>query len=70
MTILADGRFYRVKMPKDLIFDDIELVEKNLKKPIRRWLTPLDATPEAISKDGKTIYISTEIEDIIIRHYR
>ena len=66
LTILADGKLYRVKMPKDLIFDDIILVEKNLKTPIRRWLTPLDAMPEAISNDGKTIYISTEIEELLL----
>ncbi len=66
MTIAADGKFYPVALPKELIFDDIELVEKNLKKPIRRWLTPLDATPEAISKNGKIIYVSTELGEILL----
>ena len=66
MSILADGKSFRVMIPKDLIFDDIELVEKNLKKTVRRWFTPLDATPEAISNDGKTIYISTEIESLLL----
>lgn len=32
MTVTASGKSYRVKMPKELIFDDIELVKKNLKK--------------------------------------
>ena len=66
MTVLASGKSYRVKMPKELVFDDIELVEKNLKNTIRRWLTPLDATPEAISKDGKIIYVPSEIDELFL----
>ncbi len=66
MTILADGKSYPVAMPKALVFDEIALVEKNLKKTIRRWLTPLDATPEAISKDGKIIYVPSEIDEILL----
>lgn len=66
MTILADGKSYTVAVPKSLIFDDITLVGKNLKTPLRRWLTPLDATPEAISKDGKTVYVPSEIDEILL----
>ena len=66
LTIVADQKFYDVLMPQKLIFDEIELVGKNLKTKIRRWLTPLDAMPEAISKDGKTIYIPTEFDEIFL----
>lgn len=58
MTIISDGKEIELKRPKDFDSEEIILVDAS-KKPIRKWKTPIDATPVGISEDGKKIYFDS-----------
>jgi hypothetical protein len=58
ITIVKDGVQYAVKRPKGFYTEEFALVDKALKKVIRKWAAPIDATPVGISDDGKKIYFT------------
>jgi hypothetical protein len=59
MTIISGGKRFEVKRPKEFNLEEFVLVDSNLKNTIRKWKTPIDATPVGISEDGKKIYFSS-----------
>ncbi len=63
MTVLADDQPLRLKRPKGFYLEEVELVDKSLKKSIRKWYKPFDIAPFGISKDGTKIYIETGYDD-------
>ena len=56
ITIVSNGRELTFQRPKDFATEEMTLVSKDLKKVLRRWKTPIDATPVGISGDGTKIY--------------
>ena len=56
LTIVSDSREIELIMPRDFGHEEMVLVDKDLKTQIRKWITPIDATPVGISADGKKIY--------------
>lgn len=56
IVIVKDGIKYAVKRPRGFYTEEFVLVDKTLKKTIRKWAAPIDATPVGISDDGKKIY--------------
>ena len=59
MTVVSDGKEIELKRPPEFGLEDIELLEKDLKKSIRKWKSPIDATPVGISEDGTKIYFES-----------
>ena len=58
MTVIAAGKAVDLKRPKDFDLEEFALVD-NSKKIIRKWKTPIDATPVGISEDGKKVYFDS-----------
>lgn len=63
MTIIADGKPFEAARPEEFYTEEFVLVDKTLKKSIRTWSTPIDATPFGISEDGKKIYYEFDFGD-------
>ncbi len=59
VTIVSDSQEVDLIMPKDFGHEEMVLVDKDLKTQIRKWITPIDATPVGISANGKKIYFNT-----------
>ena len=59
MTVIADGKEINLKRPKDFYLEEFALVDKTLKKQIRKWKTPIDALPVGISEDGTKVYFDS-----------
>ena len=59
LTIVSDGKEIELKRPKDFELEEFVLVDNSLKKTIRTWQTPIDATPLGISEDGKKVYFES-----------
>lgn len=58
MTVVADGKEIELRRPKDFGSEEMVLLDK-LKKPIRKWQTPFDATPLGVSADGRKLYFDS-----------
>ncbi|MGH9754275.1 MAG: hypothetical protein ACREA2_15965, partial [Blastocatellia bacterium] len=58
-NILAvlDGKRYLLKRPADFPLSQAELVDKTMKKGIRKWEMPSQTFPVGISDDGRTLYL-------------
>jgi hypothetical protein len=52
-----DGKQYSFKRPAGFLLDEMELVDKTLKKKIRKWEVPEQTWPAGISADGQTLYL-------------
>ena len=63
MTVIAEGKQVELKRTKDFYLEEFVLVDKNLKKAIRKWLVPIDTEPFGISDDGTKIYFEYVPED-------
>ena len=59
MTIVSNGKETELKRPKEFYLEEVELLDKDLKKSIRKWKVPIDATPIGISEDGTKIYFES-----------
>lgn len=59
MTVVSDGKEIDLKRPQEFGLEDVELLDKDLKKAIRKWKSPIDATPVGISEDGTKIYFES-----------
>lgn len=53
-----DSQILVVK-PSDFYLEQIVLVDVRSRKPIRKWMVPIDARPVGISRDGMKIYFDT-----------
>jgi hypothetical protein len=59
VRIISDGKEVEIFRPKDFYTEEFVLLDKSLKNPIRKWKTPIDATPAGISEDGKKVYFTS-----------
>ncbi len=59
MTVIVGGKKIVLKRSKDFYLESFALVDQSLKKTIRKWATPIDATPAGISEDGKKVYFDS-----------
>ena len=66
LNIVADKSVLSVQTPKDLIIEDVELVDISLRKIVRKWLVPQGGGPDAISTDGLKLYFETGIDALYI----
>lgn len=57
MTLIAEGKRYRVRRPPSFVLDEAHLVDETLKKVIRTWQMPYQAVPAGISADGTKLYL-------------
>lgn len=57
MTLIAEGKRYRVRRPPTFLLDEAHLVDASLKKVIRTWQMPYQAMPTGISPDGTKLYL-------------
>ncbi len=69
MTVIADKNQVKLKRPKEFYSEEIDLVDKTLKKKIRNWSIPSELligeiANFGISKDGMKIYFHTEIKEL------
>ncbi len=69
ITVIADKNQVKLKRPKEFYSEEIELVDKTLKKKIRNWSIPSEllvgeVANFGISKDGTKIYFHTEVEEL------
>lgn len=59
ITIVSDGKEIELKRPKEFYLEEFELLDKDLKKTLIKWKSPIDATPVGISEDGTKIYFES-----------
>jgi hypothetical protein len=59
ITVISENIGIELKRPKEFYLEEFALVDKTLKKTIRKWKTPIDATPVGISKDGTKVYFDS-----------
>jgi hypothetical protein len=57
------GEVFQLKRPQDFYTEEFVLVDETLKKSVRKWSTPIDATPFGISEDGKKVYYEYDFAD-------
>lgn len=57
LTLIAEGKPYRVRRPRSLHLDEVELVDETLKMVLRTWQLPYQAMPIGISVDGTKLYV-------------
>jgi hypothetical protein len=57
--LISGGQQFRIKRPANLFLEEMTLVDRSLRKTIRRWEVPqLNGTnPVAISADGQMLYL-------------
>ena len=60
LAIVAQERRLEIAIPAKLLFEEIELVDASMRKTIRRWVIPDGGPPDAISIDGRKIYMQIE----------
>lgn len=68
MTVIANGKPYELQRPKDFYLEEVELVDKNLKKTSRKWFNAFDMPPVGISIDGTKIYVETGYDNFNIQN--
>ncbi len=56
ISIVTGSGTQKVRMPKKLLFEEITLVDKTLKRALRYWVAPHGGPPDAISNDGTKLY--------------
>jgi hypothetical protein len=70
MTLIAQGRQYRVRRPPSFHLDEVQLVDETLKKALRTWQLPFQAVPIGISPDGTKLYVDFysdyELEQLVL----
>jgi hypothetical protein len=65
-TVIASGRKYQVKRAASFALNEIFLMDKGLKKVIRRWETPYQTYPVGVSEDGLKLYLPTDMEELVL----
>lgn len=68
ITVIANGKPYELQRPKDFYLEEVELVDKNLKKTLRKWFNAFDMPPVGISIDGTKIYVGTGYDNFDIQN--
>lgn len=63
MHVIVNKQVYPLKRPKEFAAEEFVLVDESLKKTIRKWSTPIDATPFGISADGTKVYYEFDFDD-------
>jgi hypothetical protein len=66
MVLLVEDKKVRFHRPENFGLDEVELVDKSLKKTIKKWQMPGDNVPVGISRDGTKIYVETGYDDYLI----
>lgn len=64
--LVSGGKTYPTRIPKQFVTDQIELVDATLKRSLAKWLVPMDSTPVGISRDARRIYLSTEMDQLLL----
>lgn len=62
MLIVSEGKRYRLKRPTAFDLDEVELVDKTMKKVLRTWQIPYQTIPIGISEDGTKLYLDVNTE--------
>lgn len=66
ISLLASGKEYKVKRAPRFALNEIVLMDKKMKRVLRRWETPYQAYPVGISADGLNLYLESEIEGLLL----
>ena len=57
MTLIAEGKRYRVRRPSAFVLDEAHLVDETLKKVLKTWQMPYQTRLAGISADGTRLYL-------------
>lgn len=57
ITLIAEGKRYRVRRPPSFILEEANLVDETLKKVSRTWQMPYQGWPTGVSADGTKLYL-------------
>lgn len=57
ILLLAEGRRYRLRRPKEFRLDDALLIDEATQDILRTWQLPFQTVPSAISPDGSKLYV-------------
>jgi len=60
---INDGKQYRLRRPKGFSLDAAELVDKTMRRVLRRWQLPYQTVPVGISADGRKLYLNFYVEN-------
>lgn len=68
IALVSGSNMYRLKRPKEFHTEEFALVDRGLRKTIRRWAAPIDATPYGISADGRKLYFEFDFSDPVYQN--
>lgn len=57
MLVVSEGKQYLVKRPANFHLEEIDLVDRSMRRVLRTWEVPVDSMPAGISQDGTKIYL-------------
>jgi hypothetical protein len=66
ISLLASGKEYKLKRTASFALNEIVLMDKKMKRVLRRWETPYQTSPAGISADGLKLYLESEIEGLLL----
>jgi hypothetical protein len=55
--IIQDGKILQIKRPSSFVLEEMELVKRDLKTPVRKWEVPSETRPLGVSEDGRTLFL-------------
>ena len=58
ITLIDEGKRYRVRRPAWFVLEEANLVDETLKKVSRTWQMPYQGWPTGISADGTKLYLA------------
>jgi hypothetical protein len=68
IDLVSHGLAYTLKRPIEFESEEVSLVDRTLKKEVRKWAVPIDATPLGISRDGRKLYFGFDFPDTSYQH--
>jgi hypothetical protein len=64
IAIVQCGRMYSINRPVEFETEQVALLDRSLKKVLRKWAVPIDATPVGISRNGLNLYFAFNFPDV------
>jgi hypothetical protein len=66
ISLLASGKEYKVKRVPRFTLNEMVLMDKKMKRVLRRWETPYQDSPVGVSADGLNLYLESGIEGLLL----
>ncbi len=66
LVINSETGSFELVVPKELLLEEVDLVDRSLRKSVRTWIVPSGGPPDGISMDGKKLYFRIEEQPLLL----